>query len=196
MHSPAHPDVQMVPREIEPGLPAWECPKSGGFWIPLSSYLAWRERHPETTPPVSAAGEPALQDDAPNRALICPESGRLLLRYRVGHGLPFHIDYSPATGGIWLDKGEWEALKSRGLHLALQLIFTPLYQRQLRSAEYAAKVEALRKLRSEEQVQSIEEIFREKIGTTDFAKVRQFGAWLVRHPKRQEICSYLLEHCE
>ena len=86
-------------------------------------------------------GAPVLQDDSSQRALICPESGRLLLRYRVGHGLRFHIDRSPATGGVWLDKGEWEALKSKGLHVSLHLIFTAAYQRQIRSAEYVQKTD-------------------------------------------------------
>ncbi len=91
MHSPVHPDTEMQSREIEPALEAYECPKSGGFWIPLQAYLAWKERHPEgsETPPEGSAA--VLQDDSRQRALICPESGRLLLRYRVGHGLPFHI---------------------------------------------------------------------------------------------------------
>jgi len=127
----------MLLREIEPGLSVYECPKSGGFWIPLQSYTAWQEKHPspqtEASPNANAA---VAADDSARRALICPESGRLLLRYRVGHGLPFHVDRSPATGGVWLDKGEWEALKNKGLHISLHLIFTAAYQRQVRSTEY------------------------------------------------------------
>ena len=104
-------------REIEPGLEVYECPRSGGLWIPLQSYLAWKEQHPAgTAGPTETTGVP-VPNDSRQRALICPESGRLLLRYRVGHGLQFHIDRSPATGGVWLDKGEWEALKSKGLHV-------------------------------------------------------------------------------
>lgn len=166
-------------REIEPGLEAYECPKSGGLWIPLQSYLAWRERHPaEASAPISA---PPVPDDSRRRALICPESGRLLLRYRVGHGLQFHLDRSPATGGVWLDKGEWEALKGKGLHRALHLIFTAAYQRQVRTSEYA---------------RSLEETFRDRIGAADFTKVAEFGPWLAGHPRRRNICCYLLDNLE
>ncbi len=168
-------------REIEPGLEVYECPKSGGLWIPLQSYLAWKDRHPEPTPAPVEAEALLLQDDSRQRALICPESGRLLLRYRVGHGLPFHLDRSPSTGGVWLDKGEWEALKSRGLHVALHLIFTASYQRQVRSSEYREK---------------LTQTFRDRIGAADFAKVTEFGAWLAQHPKRREICCYLLDNLE
>ena len=123
MRSPIHPDTTLELKEIVPGLSAYACPKSRGVWIPLQSYLAWQALHKpdDRQPPPSYAPVPV--DDSKRRALICPESGRLLIRYRVGHGLNFHIDLSPVTGGVWLDQGEWEALKSKGLHAELNLIF-------------------------------------------------------------------------
>ncbi len=182
MQSPIYSDTTMVAREIEPGLSAYECPKSGGFWIPLQSYMTWQERHPSPKTDSSAnANALVAPDDSTRRALVCPESGRLLLRYRVGHGLPFHIERSPATGGVWLDKGEWEALKSKGLHTSLHLIFTAAYQRQVLSAEYD---------------QSLTETFRDRIGAEDFTKVVEFGIWLANHPKRRDICCYLLDNAE
>jgi len=181
MHSPVHPDTAMQLREIEPGLSVYECPKSGGLWIPLQAYLTWKEQQPEAAKVSPDTGMPVLQDDSGQRALICPESGRLLIRYGVGHGLQFHIDQSPATGGVWLDKGEWEALKSKGLHVSMNLIFTAAYQRQLRSTEY---------------VQKLAETFRDRIGAADFSKVAEFEAWLARHPRRRDIRCYLLESLE
>jgi len=168
-------------RQIEPGLEVYECPKSGGLWLPLQSYLTWKDQHPAG--PVESAEVAALpvQGDSTQRALICPESGRLLLRYRVGHGLQFHIDRSPATGGVWLDKGEWEALKSKGLHVSLHLIFTAAYQRQVRTSEYA---------------QNLTETFRDRIGEADFTRVTEFGAWLAQHPRRRDICCYLINSIE
>ena len=180
MKSPAFSDTEMELREIEPGLIAYECPKSGGYWIPLQSYTTWQESHPSRQSP-PAATIPVIQDDSSRRALICPESGRLLLRYRVGHGLPFHVDRSPATGGVWLDKGEWEALKSKGLHISLHLIFTAAYQRQVRSGEYD---------------QSLNDTFRDRIGAADFVKVCDFVAWLSNHPKRRDICCFLLDRVD
>jgi Zn-finger nucleic acid-binding protein len=171
----------MQPREIEPGLLVYECPVSGGLWIPLQAYLAWREQQPDSPPATPQSSAPLLPEEPKHRALICPESGRLLLRYRVGHGLPFHIDRSPATGGVWLDKGEWEALKNKGLHVSLHLIFTAAYQRQLRSSEYS---------------QTLTETFRDRIGPADFAKVTEFANWLATHPKARDICCYLMDNLE
>jgi Zn-finger nucleic acid-binding protein len=181
MNSPVHPEVTMRPKTIEPGLDVFECPKSGGLWIPLLSYLAWKEKQPDKPAELPVGDTPVPQDDSKRRALICPESGRLLLRYGVGHGFQFHVEHSPATGGVWLDKGEWEALKSKGLHVGLHLIFTASYQRQIRSAEYN---------------QTLNETFRDRIGAADFARVAEFGAWLASHPKRRDICCYLLDSIE
>ncbi len=178
MHSPIQPDVSMELQEIEPGLSVYECPASGGLWIPHQSYLTWKARHPQAAATPVGDAIPAVPDDSKQRALICPESGRVLLRYRVGHGLNFHVDRSPATGGVWLDKGEWESLKSKGLHVSLHLIFTAAYQQQIRTEEYD------RKLRDS---------FRERIGAADYSKAAEFGDWLARHPKSREICSYLLD---
>jgi Zn-finger nucleic acid-binding protein len=181
MNSPFSPDVLMHTREIEPGLVVYECPASGGLWIPLQAYLSWKEQQPDLPVTANTDGSPVFSDEPKHRALICPESGRLLLRYRVGHGLTFHIDRSPATGGVWLDKGEWEALKGKGLHISLHLIFTAAYQRQIRSSEYS---------------QTLTETFRDRIGPGDFAKVTEFANWLNHHPKGRDICCYLLDNLE
>jgi Zn-finger nucleic acid-binding protein len=177
LRSPVCQETTMRLSEIEPGLVAYTCPKSGGVWIPLQSYLDWRGRQPQGEAPLPETYVPALSDDSKQRALICPESGRLLIRYRVGHGLKFHVDLSTETGGIWLDKGEWEALKSKGLHVELNLIFTAPYQRQIRA---------------EEHEEAMGQMFRSRIGQEDFAKAAEFKRWLAEHPKRSHICSYLL----
>jgi hypothetical protein len=65
--------------------------------------------------------------------------------------------------------------------VALNLIFTAAYQRQVRSDEYG---------------QALTETFRDRIGAADFSKVVEFGAWLADHPKRRDICCYLLDHLE
>lgn len=171
----------MQSKEIEPGLRVCECPKSGGLWIPLQNYLNWKEQQPEIPMPTSEEPMATQAEEPKHKALICPESGRLLLRYRVGHGLPFHIARSPATGGVWLEKGEWEALKSKGLHVSLHLVFTAAYQRQIRSAVY---------------MQALSDTFRDRIGAEDFAKVGEFAVWLIHHPKGRDICCYLLDQLD
>jgi Zn-finger nucleic acid-binding protein len=181
MNSPVFPGTPMQLREIEPGLSVYECPKSGGLWIPLSNYLAWKEKQPPVGEIADGPGTASRPEDSRPRALLCPESGRLMLRYRVGHGLGFHIQRSPSTGGVWLDKGQWEALKKRGLHVGLHLIVTAGYQRNIRSAAYGQK---------------LTETFCERIGAADFTRVSEFGAWLAQHSRRRDILCYLLEKAE
>ena len=163
-------------KELEPGLSVYECPASGGVWIPLQSFLDWRERRGEQAVSLPKGYAPVFADDSGNPALICPESGRLLIRYRVGHGLGFHVDRSPATGGVWLDRGEWDALKSHGLHRELHLVFTASYQRRIRSASYNDR---------------LEQTFAARIGAPDLERVLQFKDWLLAHPRRRDIWCYL-----
>src|SRR5258708_476799 len=108
MQSPIAPDIRLESTELETGLHAYRCPKSGGYWIPLQSYLDWREVHSQVRP-LPDGYEPEVADDTSRPALLCPESGCLLVRFHVGHGLKFQIDRSPKTGGVWLDAGEWDA---------------------------------------------------------------------------------------
>jgi len=176
MESPTHPDTALLYKELDSGLSAYECPVSGGVWIPLQSFLNWRDRQGEAEFSMPEGYAPVIADDSNNPALICPESGRLLIRYRVGQGLRFHLDRSPATGGVWLDRGEWEALRSRGLHRELHLIFTASYQRRIRSAAYDER---------------LEETFAARIGPHNLEKVVQFKDWLLAHPRRRDIWCYL-----
>lgn len=178
MYSPIHPDVALVRTELEPGLHAFACPKSGGHRIPLQEYFLWRERHVQRTRPLPPDYQPELAEDSAQRTLICPESGALLLRYRVGSGLHFQIDRSPKTGGVWLDAGEWNALKSRGLHDELHLIFTAPYQRQLRSELSTSQLNAQ---------------FENRIGREDFERAKEIKSWLTNHPKRRDLLAFLLD---
>lgn len=175
MRSPVYPEVNLEPKEIEPGLMAYECPRSGGVWITLQAFEQWKAQQSSKTCAVSNHS-PVAVDDSKLPALICPESGCVLLRYKVGHGLQFHVDRSPVTGGIWLDRGEWETLRQKGLHVDLNLIFTASYQRDVRAVEYA---------------QSLEKAYRERIGEPDFGRVKDFKAWMTQHAQGNDILCYL-----
>lgn len=181
MRSPLHPDSALVPVELEPKLSAFQCPVSNGYWIPLQSYMRWFKHQGHQVTPLPEGYKPHCDDDSGRPVLFCPESGSLLQRFRVGHGLSFRIDRSAITGGVWLDAGEWEALKSRNLHEELHLIFTSPYQK---------------KLRSEELEQTVQETFEAKLGEADFQKVVQFKEWMRGHPRAGEILAFLHGHEE
>jgi Zn-finger nucleic acid-binding protein len=181
MHSPIDSHITLEAREIEPGLAGYECPKSGGVWLPLQSYLKWKESNAAAAAGLPEGYVPEIADDSKQPAHLSPESGRVLVRYRVGHGLPFHVDRCPETGGIWLDRGEWEALKSKGLHTELNLIFTSSYQRHLRAAEFEER---------------LERAFRDRIGDKAFQKVVEIKQWISGHPRRRDLWCYLRNEFE
>lgn len=57
-------------------------------------------------------------------------------RFRVGHGFDFTIDRS-ISGSIWLDGGEWGALRERQFHDEIHLIFTASWRREIQAEERA-----------------------------------------------------------
>lgn len=178
MPSPIHRDVQMNPEVIEPRLAVYRCPKSEGIWIPIHSYLDWLQKQGAPIKPLPESYQPETVPDSDRPALICPESGTILTRYRVGHGLDFQIDHSYLTGGIWLDKGEWEALKSKGLHDHLTMIFTASYQH---------------KVRDETAAERHREFLSQRLGTDGLNKLDEFRTWVGNHPDRRLIVRELIE---
>ncbi len=178
MKSPLHSAVSLERTEIEPGLVVYQCPKSQGIWIPLQSYLAWLKSGPRVTRLAGESAKTELVDDSKRPPLFCPESGAMLARYRVGHELSFQVDRSPITGGVWLDRGEWEALKAKGLHDDLHLIFTAPYQREIRSASLQERMAAS---------------FKDRVGEADFEKTKAFKSWMAAHAEGRAIRAFLLE---
>jgi hypothetical protein len=174
MRSPMDPEITMEPLELEAGLMVRRCPQSGGCWISSEAYWRWQDRG-GMSPPVGG-GSLSPSDDAKRRTLLCPESGTLLMRYRVAADLPFFVERSSATGGIWLDAGEWEALRRAGIHRSLHLVFTAAYQnfRRRQAIEQTALANMHRALGA------------------DFAKVDEFRRWLAAHPARTQVLAWLL----
>lgn len=113
--------------------------------------------------------------------MLCPESHCLLVRYHVGKSLGFYIDRSPSTGGIWLDDGEWQALKKKGIHASLHMIFNSSYQK---------------KVRVEEAQKSLSEIFFKDLTIEDREQLETFNTWLLKQPTRRRISAWLQEQIE
>ena len=189
MKSPLHPETELVEFELEPGLTSWQCPISKGHWIQAPAYWQWHSTQP-TSHTHSTASKHEYQpvrearaDDGPHNenrpALLCPESHCLLVRYRVGEGLSFYVDRSPSTGGIWLDPGEWEALKKHGLHASLHMIFSSSYQR---------------KVSIQEAEDSMNARFFSEMSRMDADRLKSFAEWLVDQPNKRRIVAWLHEH--
>ncbi len=168
----------MTTELIEPGLMVYQCPKSKGIWIPIYSYLEWLQKERAPIKPLPENYQPETVSDIDRPALICPESGSILTRYRVGHGLDFKIDHSYVSGGIWLDPGEWEALKSKGLHDHLTMIFTAQYQHKVRDEAAATRHR---------------NFLEERLDANALSKMDEFCAWIKDHPERHLIVREVID---
>ncbi|MFC7336675.1 hypothetical protein ACFQY0_05770 [Haloferula chungangensis] len=169
MNSPVVTGRVMQREALAEGLLAYRCGESGGIYIPADSYWRWLSRSTERLPQLPMPSEEVPKEESSGRTLVCPESGMLMTRYRVGHGFGFAIDRSP-SGGIWLDAGEWEALRNRQFHDELHLVFTAPWQREIRRLEW---VEA-EKLR-----------YEERLGAALVSRIDALRRELAEHPDRE-----------
>jgi Zn-finger nucleic acid-binding protein len=164
--------------ELEPGapsLPGFTCGRCSGHWLRFGDYLNWRERQSRDVPEAPPEERTEVAEGAGGRARRCPDCGYLLTRYRVGRGVGFALDRCGNCNGVWLDAGEWAALRGRGLHDNVHQMFGPGWQ-------FAAQTEARQR--------SVESQFERQLGD-DLVRAREFADWVAGHPRRSEILAYV-----
>lgn len=175
MQCPVCKKLSLQTVESAPGLTGLRCDACAGVWIPRTNYDAWHARLPsdlrESQAPAQYAGADAQQPK------LCPQCGRLLLPYRVGHGLPFALDYCGACGGTWFDHGEWDAILARNLHGNLHDIITAHWQAAVREEEMHA---------------TIDRTYQRLLGPA-YVKTVEFRTWLRAQPQKALILACLGE---
>ena len=175
MNSLVSPLNKLEKTELEPHLIAFQCAKSGGYYLPAASYWRWLAKNPARLPQLPDSGEESPEEEEIANPRLCPESGAPMLRFKVGHGFSFTIDRSP-TGGVWFDKGEWEALRARNFHDEIHLIFTLPWQNKVR------------RLASKER---LNQALITRIGEPSFEKATEFKTWLHSQEERSAILAFL-----
>lgn len=177
MQSPLAHHKRLERVELEPGLTAFRCPETGGHWIPAENYWRWRSKLPAgaVVEEESHAAEAVLVSEFDDVVKLCPESGTVMMRYRVGHGQSFRIERSH-TGGIWLDGGEWEALCGGNLQRSIHLMFAAPWQKAVRQEELNAHQQAH---------------LRERLGGELFEKLLALRVELAEHPQRSAALAFL-----
>ncbi|WP_196140285.1 zf-TFIIB domain-containing protein [Aliikangiella sp. G2MR2-5] len=163
----------LSPSFIEGLFRAHTCTDCGGNWILIEDYVAWKERNPDVTFKEDAV----FEVDDTKTALLCPVSGTIMQKFKVSHDSEHKLDYSPQVGGVWLDRGEWEFLKSANLAGSLNRIFTEFWQKTIREA--SAK-------------ETFTEIYKEKFGEADYLKAKEIREWLTAHPCKADLRAYIL----
>jgi len=99
-----------------------------------------------------------------------------MIKYVVGHGIQFRVDFCRSCNGVWLDKNEWEILESKNLHDEINLFFTDAWQRNVRRSELE---------------RHIEELFEKRIGSKNYAEVVRVKTWLESSGFKAEILAWL-----
>ncbi len=170
----------LLPGYLDGQLKAHMCSHCKGSWILVEDFVEWKKHNPDHHFSGQAifSGQAMLEQDLSDtkKALFCPMSGTLMRKFRISSTHEHKLDYSAAVGGIWLDCGEWELLKSEGLAESLNALVTQQWQNQIR--EQSAK-------------QNFSDIYKEKLGEEPYTRVKEFRTWLDKQPNKADLRAYL-----
>ncbi|WP_392560127.1 zf-TFIIB domain-containing protein [Orbus mooreae] len=181
MHCPKCKTVSLNYGYLEHNLPSKVCPSCQGHWLLLDDYLNWKN---------ALINDSSLMTDLESKinveeiidtkhALICPISGILMTKFRITKQTEHRLDVSSATGGIWIDKGEWELLKKFNLAQQLNHIFTTSWQN---------------KIRTEMTREVLAKLYIDRFGEEDYYKLAEIKQWIDQHPQKEYIKSFLFSH--
>jgi len=163
--------------DLEENLKTLLCGECGGHWVKSYQYWKWLERHGPNLPERAPENDTGFVVEDGERARLCPECGHVLTRAKVGHGLDFHLERCMHCGGIWFDKNEWEALKSRNLHDDVHFVFSTAWQRRVLE---------------EENAQAREERLVDALGKDGYAELNRIKAWIDAQEHRDAVFAYLM----
>lgn len=162
-------------QEIHKGLTARVCNECGGQWISHKAYKNWLAAHGDTLPEKPFV-EIKFDPEDTHTAKVCPECGKILLKYKVGHGLNFYVDHCSTCGGIWLDKNEWDALEAKHLHDEIHRMFSTSWQNEVRREQMAEK---------------LDQVYQNRFGPKTYAKVIEMREWLQSQPQQEALLAFL-----
>jgi Zn-finger nucleic acid-binding protein len=136
--------ITLEDKTLSGNLAAKSCPECEGTWIPPEDYKMWQMR--QSLPKTAADLVPTILDVAgfvqspyDAKAALCPECGSYLARAKVGMKTPFYVERCLSCGGVWCDRGEWDALETMGLHRAIEQLFSAEWQSSSRDREHQAQ---------------------------------------------------------
>ena len=168
---------KLLPHHLDTSLKAKQCNHCHGHWLMIEDYVRWKQQQTDlqVTAELQTDQQYSLAEDSV-KALLCPQSGTLMRKFRIKADTRRRLDYSPAVGAIWLDAGEWDYIKQSGLAGSLNAMVTEHYQHQLRRD--ASK-------------QHLASIYTQKFGVEQYQKVREFRLWLEQQPNQADLKAYL-----
>jgi Zn-finger nucleic acid-binding protein len=174
MKCPSCGSLSLEKHVLEPDLSALKCSNCSGLWIQSFAYWKWLEVHRSDLTPPSFKDFLVAAEDA--EAKTCPECQSILVRFKVGSKSSFSIERCGFCAGVWLDKDEWEQLRSQGLHDEIHRIFSFAWQKQIRE---------------QAREKNFEDRLTEKLGNTDYQEAKRVKAWIQKHPHRRDLLVFL-----
>lgn len=158
----------------------YECSSCFGIWISSSDYSDWIEKNKIDSEASTISESEGLLPAIPERkALLCADCGTILKRYKIWPNIEFFLDRCGNCNGIWLDKGEWEVIASKGdLIKNLNFFFTDEWQKKLKKEEL--------KIRREK-------MYQERFGTDDYKKAKEIHQWIHSNPNKNQLLAYLMD---
>jgi len=164
---------ELTPSFIDGQFRAHTCSNCGGNWILIEDYVSWKECNPQ----FSFDENIKVEVDDTKTALLCPVTGTIMRKLRISTSTSHRLDYCASVGGVWLDKGEWELLKEKGLAGSLNSVLTAHWQRNIRMN--SAK-------------DNFKEIYKEKFGQESYNKIKELREWLHSQPNKADLRAYIL----
>lgn len=164
--------------ELAENLRAVSCGGCGGHWISNQNYTTWLEGYGNSRPE-EPFSEVEFDVNDVQAVKLCPDCGRLLLKYKVGHGLDFSVDHCSGCGGVWLDANEWNALRGKNLHDAIHKIFTTQWQTQVRKEQVAA---------------TLDQVYQKRLGVEAYQKTKEIRTWIQNHDQKEAILAFISDN--
>lgn len=175
MNCPSCKKGKLKPSFIDDLFRCNTCNDCGGNWFYLTDYLHWLGKGKSVL--TSATSLVERDDHDTKNAMLCPITGQIMLKYRISNKSSHRLDLSPSISAIWLDKGEWELIKEEGLSRQLNQIFTEPWQR---------------KVKSDQAKETLEVMYLEEFGESDYTKLKEIRIWLENNDNKQAMLAYLL----
>jgi len=161
---------------LEAGFWVHTCSSCSGNWILIEDFATWKETNSDYNFSDDISVEETQITDS-KKALICPSSGTIMRKFRISATNDHKIDYSSKVGGVWLDNGEWELLKSEGLAGSLNSILTNHWQAKIKQTNTAT---------------NFSELYLQKFGSENYKKAKEFREWLINHEFKYDLKAYVL----
>ena len=135
--------------------------------------MQWQKLNPEQELQSEALVEVVEET---SKAMICPLSGTIMTKYRIAANTEHRLDLSPSINAVWLDKGEWDLLKEKGLANKINNIFTSHWQHSIHE---------------EETSDLVNELYKKKFGE-HYEEIKAFKKTINKIKNPREVVAYLL----